>query len=518
MTNINDIDNRNGSVEEISMNYQGKVPPNAPEAERAVLGAMMLGTDAIAQVLEVINSESFYNLQNKRIFETMTIMFGQRKPVDMITLTDELIKTGEHDKLGGDAYILELNNAAFSADNVEYHARIIQERFLKRELIKTAGAIVHTCYDETADVFEEIDKAESRIFEIAEKKMSNNIVDLNRASKEVYEDLAAIMGTNNNGITGVPTGYHELDKLTAGFQKGDLIIVAARPSMGKTALALSIARNMAVKYERPIAFFSLEMGYKAVTQRLLSAEAKVDLKKIRSGDVNPEENQHIVNGIGTLSNSHFYIDDDAMISVLEIRAKARRLQAEHNIQAVFVDYLQFINPPKAESRQREISIISSHLKQLAKELNIPVIALAQLNRAVEQRTGDKGKRPMLSDLRESGSIEQDADVVMLLHRAEYYKIETYEDGTSTENTADIIIAKQRNGPTGDIRVGFEKRFARFENLAFGMDVPPEIQAMQSRDEEKASRANAAQYQQGYGSGAGLTETISGAHGDDDAPF
>jgi replicative DNA helicase len=482
MKRINDdSSSENQLLNEISKSYEAKVPPNSPEAEQTVLGAMMLDQSAIAKVLEVIAPESFYNLQNKRIFQTIVSMFERRLPVDIITLSDELIKTGEFEKLGGAAYLTELSRHSFAAENVESHARIVQERYLKRELIRTAGEIVNSCFDETVDVFDEIDKAEAKIFEIAEKRMSQNFVGLNNASVEVYKELEVLRNQKNkSGITGVPTGIHELDKMTSGFQKGDMIIVAARPSMGKTALALSIARNMSIQYEHAIAFFSLEMSYKPVTQRLLSAEARVDLAKIRSGQVNDDENMQIVNALNTLSHSQFFIDDSPMLTVLEIRAKARRLKAENNIQAIFVDYLQFINSPNAESRQREISIISSHLKQLAKELEIPVVALAQLNRAVEQRA-NKDKRPVLSDLRESGSIEQDADVVVLVHRPEYYGITELEDGRSTENLAELIIAKQRNGATGIVTLAFDKKFARFENLEY-RDTPPEIAAQMQREQ------------------------------------
>ncbi len=501
-------------LNEISRTYEAKVPPNSPEAEATVLGAMMLEQSAIAKVLEVITPDSFYNLQNKRIFETIVSMFERRLPVDIITLSDELTKTGEFEKLGGAPYLTELSRHSFAAENVESHARIVQERYLKRELIRTAGSIVNSCFDETADVFDEIDKAESKIFEIAEKRMSKNFVALNTASAEVYEDLELLRSqSNRNGITGVATGIHELDKMTSGFQKGDMVIVAARPSMGKTALALSIARNMSVQYEHAVAFFSLEMSYKPVTQRLLSAEARVDLSKIRSGQVNDDENLKIVEALNILSHTKFFIDDSPMLTVLEIRAKARRLKAENNIQAIFVDYLQFINAPQAESRQREISIISSHLKQLAKELDIPVIALAQLNRAVEQRS-NKDKRPMLSDLRESGSIEQDADVVILVHRPEYYGITELDDGRSTENLAELIIAKQRNGATGIVTLAFDKRYARFENLEY-REEPPEIVAqMQSLHIQGEQQYLAPQpdYSKGYGE-----EDIIAGSPDDEVP-
>jgi replicative DNA helicase len=296
------------------------------------------------------------------------------------------------------------------------------------------------------------------------------VTTLSKESKKVFENLAHLRETGGTGVTGLNTGIFQLDRMTAGFQNSDLIIMAARPSMGKTALALSIARNMAVEYDKPIAFFSLEMSASQLAQRLLAAEARVELSKVRSGFINHSEERKMVEAMNRLSNSKFYIDDSSILSVLEIRAKARRLKAEHNIQAVFVDYLQFVTAPKAESRQREISLISQQLKQLAKELEIPVIALAQLNRGVESRTE---KRPLLSDLRESGSIEQDADVVMFIHRNDYYK--HGEMGEGGDNKAEIIIGKQRNGPTGTVEAAFIKEYARFENLVH-TDVPPEVAA------------------------------------------
>jgi replicative DNA helicase len=447
-----------------------KLPPYSAEAERAVLGAMFIDQEAVPQVIEALTPECFYNLANKKIFEVIVSMFERRIPVDVLTLSDELIKTGELETIGGRAYLLDINQDISTAANVEHHARLILEKFLKRSLIKTANSIITNCFDETNDIFEQIDKAESEIFDIAEKRISKRVTTLSKESKKVFENLAHLRETGGTGVTGLNTGIFQLDRMTAGFQNSDLIIMAARPSMGKTALALSIARNMAVEYDKPIAFFSLEMSASQLAQRLLAAEARVELSKVRSGFINHSEERKMVEAMNRLSNSKFYIDDSSILSVLEIRAKARRLKAEHNIQAVFVDYLQFVTAPKAESRQREISLISQQLKQLAKELEIPVIALAQLNRGVESRTE---KRPLLSDLRESGSIEQDADVVMFIHRNDYYK--HGEMGEGGDNKAEIIIGKQRNGPTGTVEAAFIKEYARFENLVH-TDVPPEVAA------------------------------------------
>jgi replicative DNA helicase len=318
---------------------------------------------------------------------------------------------------------------------------------------------------------EEIDKAESEIFEIAEKRLKRSYSGMNKLARDTYNVIAKLMDRGQDGgVTGVPTGIVKLDQVLGGFQKSDLVIIAARPSMGKTALALSIARNIAIEYEKPIAFFSIEMAAVQLVMRLISAETQINAHSIRTGRLNADNMRKIVGAIGRLERAPIYIDDSASLTLMELRAKCRRLKAEHQVEAVFVDYLQLMHAPKAESREREISIISRTLKQIAKELDIPVIALAQLNRSVEARAD---KRPMLSDLRESGSIEQDADVVMFVTRPEVYDITQYDDGNPTEGTAELIVAKQRNGPIDTIRTAYIKDFARFENLAYRFDAPPD---------------------------------------------
>ena len=469
------MENRNGNNLNNNVNTVNRagsmVPPHSTEAEMAVLGGMMLDRHAIARVMEIINSETFYDPKHILIFETMSELFQKNVAVDIITLAEELKQAGKLEKAGGTIYLTDINSYTPTSANIENHARIIQEKYLKRQLINTCSKILSEAYSDTSDALDQIDKAESEIFEIAEKRMKKSYTGMKQLARDTYKVINKLTERSEKGLTGIPTGYKELDDLLGGFQNSDLVIVAARPSMGKTALALSIARNVAVEYDLPIAVFSIEMASVQLVMRLLSSEAKINQQKIRQGKINPEENQKIVRGLGKLADSPLIIDDSVSISTMELRAKCRRLKAEKNIQMVMVDYLQLMQAPKAESREREISIISQSLKQIAKELEIPVIALAQLNRSIEGRTE---KKPMLSDLRESGSIEQDADVVMFINRPEVYGQMHYNDEkkTPTEGTAEIIIGKQRNGPIGTVRLAFQKDYARFENLA-AYEPPPE---------------------------------------------
>ena len=449
----------------------GKIPPHSMDAEIAVLGSMLLDRAAIPKVIEILKAEAFYKDAHKTIFVAIMELFNRAISVDITTLNEELRRLGSLESIGGTYYIIELTSQVPTAANVEYYARIVQERFIKRSLIQTAGEILVSSYDETTDALEEVDKAEAKIFEIAEQRIGKSFMSM----KEIAHETFSMIMKNNaqggqSGITGIPSGFAKLDDMLGGFQNSDLVIIAARPSMGKTALALSIARNVAVEYKQPVAFFSIEMASTQLMVRLLSAEARVNAHDIRTNRISKADMQKISTSIDVLTNSPLLIDDSATLTVMEIRAKCRRLKAEHDIKLVIVDYLQFVSPPKAESREREISIISRSLKQIAKELEIPVIALAQLNRSVESRSD---KRPMLSDLRESGSIEQDADVVMFVNRPEQYGILTWEDGSSTEGTGEIIIAKQRNGPVGDVRLAYLKSYARFENLSIQYEEPPQ---------------------------------------------
>lgn len=448
---------------------EGKTPPHSTEAELAVLGAMFLERSAIARTIEILEPAAFYHDQHRKIYEAILALFERGVPVDIVTVADELRRRGHLDYIGGSSKLVAISTNVVSASAADYHARIVLERYLKRQLLQTAARIVEQSFEETSDALDLIDQAESEIFALAEMRLGKSYTSINRLARATFELISRLQERGlEHGISGVPTGFVKLDEMLGGLQKSDLIIIAARPSMGKTALALSIARNIAVEFKLPVGFFSIEMAGVQIVMRLLSAEAKVNAHSIRTGRLSHDDMSKIVKTIGRIADAPIFIDDSPSLTLMELRAKARRLKAEHNVQAIFVDYLQLIHAPKAESREREISIISRTLKQIAKELDIPIVALAQLNRSVESRAD---KRPMLSDLRESGSIEQDSDVVIFVTRPEVYEIATYDDGSPTENTAELIIAKQRNGPIGTVRTAYLKDYARFENLALSFDEP-----------------------------------------------
>jgi replicative DNA helicase len=441
---------------------EGHVPPQSTEAEVAVLGAVMVDRDAASKVMEVLEPECFYHEKHQIIFQAMVDMFNRSISIDLITLNNELSRNGNLERVGGMFTLTDLSVRAVTSANVEHHARIVLERFLKRQLIGVAREIISDCYDETTDALDEVDRAEQRIFDVAEKRLKRSYSGMKKLTRDAIDKIFKLAQGDSDGITGVPTGFNALDGILSGLQPSDLVILAARPSMGKTAFALSIARE-ASRRGKAVGIFSLEMSAQQLVLRLISADAEVNLQSLRSGRLSQREMNDIVSKIDKLMSAPIYIDDSAALSPVEFRAKCRRMKIEHKIDLVIVDYLQLMHAPKAESREREISVISHTLKQVAKELDIPVLALSQLNRGLEARAD---KRPMLSDLRESGSIEQDADVVMFVHRPEYYKIEKFEDGTSTDNVAEIIVGKQRNGPTGDIRLFYNKDLARFANLTY----------------------------------------------------
>jgi replicative DNA helicase len=452
---------RTFSTGDQSLPAEGRVPPQAVDVEMAVLGAMLLDKGAIAKAIEILDDSSFYKPAHQRIFAGMVALFEKSEPVDLITLVEELRRRAELEKIGGEYYLTDLTTKVTTAANVEYHAHIVLEKALMRQLISSSAEVVGRAYSETEDALELLDEAEQKIFQISEQRMKKSFVSMNTAVHQTMEMLESIHG-KHSGVTGVPSGFTELDNYTGGFQNSDLIIVAGRPSQGKTALVLSLARNASILHEVPVAFFSLEMSNQQLVLRLICAEARVDAHSVRTGRLPEDEWRKLSTSIGKLYKAKIFIDDTPALSALEIRAKARRLKAEHNVGLVIVDYLQLMQGPKsAQSREQEISTISRSLKALAKELNIPVIALSQLNRAVEMR-GDK--RPVLADLRESGAIEQDADVVLFVHRPEMFGINVDENNESTEGMAEIIIGKQRNGPTGSARLAFIKHYARFENL------------------------------------------------------
>jgi replicative DNA helicase len=398
----------------------------------------------------------------------MISLFDSGEPIDVVTLYEELKKREQLEEIGGAVYLSKLSQNISSAANIEYHAKIILEKQILRGLITSAHQIAQAAYEGTEDAFDILDEAERKIFEITETHLKKSFQGMDRAVRDALEYIEAIHSNTKQKFS-VPTGFYELDELLGGFQKSDLIIIAARPSMGKTALALTLARNAAIDHKVPVGIFSLEMSTMQLIIRMLCAEGRLNAHLVRTGKLPNEEGVKLSKNAHKLIESPVYVDDSPAQTVLEIRAKARRLKSEKNIGLIIIDYLQLMQgPANSESREREISHISRSLKSLAKELNIPVIALAQLNRAVETRTD---KRPQLSDLRESGSIEQDADVVLLLNRPEYYNIKNFaDDGSSTDGIAEVIIGKQRNGPIGEVRLAFIKEYARFENLAHAKQI------------------------------------------------
>ena len=444
----------------------GRVPPQAVNVEKIVLGAMLIEREAIPKAVEILQPGSFYTEQHNTIYECILSLFERSNPVDLITVGDELRRREKLEAVGGSYYLSELTASVDTAANVEYHARIVAEKSLLRGLIETMTTVVGQAYDPSADAFELLDHAESEIFRISDSQLRRAASSMHDVLKETLSRLESIHG-QEGGVTGVPSGFKRVDQMTGGWQPSDLIIIAARPSMGKTAFSLAMARNAALHPEKQtgVAIFSLEMSAGQLAQRLLTSEARVDAQAARTGRMNDDDWPRLARAAGKLSEAPIFIDDTPGLTVLELRAKCRRLKAEHDIGLIIVDYLQLMHGTgmgKNANREQEIAHISRSLKGLAKELNVPVIALSQLSRAVETRGGDK--RPQLSDLRESGSIEQDADVVAFIYRAERYGITVDENGNSTEGLAELIIGKQRNGPIGDVSLAFVHQHARFENL------------------------------------------------------
>lgn len=440
----------------------GKVQPQAIELEQAVLGALMLEKTAISLVIDILRPESFYDPKHEKIFQAISNLFQKLQAVDLLTVTEELRKTGELESIGGPYMLVQLTNRVASAANVEFHARIVAERYIQRELIRVSTEIITDSYQETNDVFDLLDKAESSLFAITEKNLSRGVQPVSsllaKAVKQVEE-----LSQKTDGLTGVPSGFLSLDRLTSGWQSSDLIIVAARPAMGKTAFTLALARNAAMDFGMSVAFFSLEMAAIQLVNRLISMETELPAEKLRTGKLEGSEWQQLHAGIEKLSDVPIYIDDTPGINIFELRAKCRRLKMQHDIKIIIIDYLQLMtgNGDTKGNREQEISQISRALKGLAKELHVPVIALSQLSRAVESRGGTK--KPMLSDLRESGAIEQDADIVSFIYRAEYYQLDTLEDGSPSAGAAEIIVAKHRNGAVDSVKLGWNKNLAKFCN-------------------------------------------------------
>jgi replicative DNA helicase len=452
---------RNPSV---LLNDLGKVPPQAVDLEQAVLGAMMLEKNAVTDAIDILKPESFYDPKHQFIYAAILELFGSSSPVDLLTVTNRLIKKGELEAAGGAAYISQLTSRVASTAHIEYHSRVISEKHIKRELIRMSSEVIRDAYDDTNDVFDVLNKAEGELFQIAENNMGKHVDVMQNVVHQAIQEIEKA-SQNSDGISGVASGFHDLDKLTSGWQRSDMIVIAARPAMGKTAFVLSMARNTAVDHGHGVAIFSLEMSSVQLVKRLIASEARLSAEKLRRGDLREHEFQQLHSRITKLATAPIFIDDTPGLSVFDLRAKCRRLKMQHNIDLVIIDYLQLMTAGGSKgsgNREQEISTISRSIKEIAKELNVPIIALSQLSRSVEQRGGDK--RPVLSDLRESGAIEQDADIVSFIYRPEYYGFLQDDDGHSNQGVGEIIIAKHRNGALDKVRLRFIGEYARFENI------------------------------------------------------
>jgi replicative DNA helicase len=440
-----------------------RIPPQAVDVERAVLGAMLLDNQAIGRAVEILDEDCFYDGSHRRIFQAICALFERNEAADQITVAEELKKRKQLEETGGVLYLAQLTAEVVTSANIEYHAKIVLEKALLRKLIVISTQTVTECYEYTGDVFEIVDQSEQRIFSLSERRLRKGFIPLKPVLHETFEAIEK-SHEKPTAVTGIPTGFVRLDELTAGLQSSDLVIVAGRPSMGKSAFGLCLARTAAVEEGIPVGIFSLELANHQLAQRFLCSEARVDSHLMRTHRLPDQAWANLSLAVGKLAEAPIFVDDTPGLTVLELRAKARRLQAKNNVGLIIIDYMQLMTgPTRAENRQQEISIISRSLKALAKELNIPVVALSQLSRAVEMRGGSR--RPQLADLRESGAIEQDADVVLFVYRAAHYGITEDEDGNSTKGMSEIIIGKQRNGPTGTVRLAWIDKYAKFENLA-----------------------------------------------------
>ena len=451
----------------------GKAPPQALDMEEAVLGAVMLEKEAVITVLEILKPECFYKEANQKIFQAISDLNAREFPVDLYTVTEELRATGLLEAVGGPVYVTQLTAKVVSAANVEYHSRIVAQKHIQRELIRASTMIQTRAFDDAEDVTELLDFSENEIFQIAEGNIRREIAPINAVIKDALKEIEEA-GKREDALVGIPSGFTTLDHLTSGWQKAELIIIAARPSMGKTAFALSMARNMAIEHRKSVAIFSCEMSSIQLVNRLIVAETDIPSNKIKNGRLDEKDWKHLEVIIKKLERAPIFIDDTPAISITELRGKCRRLVAQHKLDIVIVDYLQLMSSSdNAGSREQEVSLISRSLKSIAKELNVPILALSQLNRSVEMRGGTK--RPQLSDLRESGAIEQDADMVVFIHRQEKFGIPEFEDGSSTKGIAEIILAKNRNGPVDDVRLRFREEKAQFTDLDdFELDDSPTI--------------------------------------------
>ncbi len=453
----------------------GKMPPNALDFERIVIGTFLIDRKGLDHSIDLLTPDVFYDPRHQTIFSSILKLYESNSPIDLMTVIQDLKKNEKLNLAGGDHYIIDLTMGVSSSAHIEYHVRVILEKFILRSLINVSANVIDSSYKETTDVFELLDKAEQSFFEITNGTIKKGFDTANSLVKEAIDKIKSLK--DKEGLSGIPSGFTALDKETGGWQNSDLIIIAARPAMGKTAFILSMARNICVDHNIPMALFSLEMASVQLITRMISSETGISSEKLRKGQMSDDEWQRLFTNVSALENAPLFIDETPSLSIFDFRAKCRRLVMQHGVKIIMVDYLQLMTASSGKgggNREQEIAMISRSLKAIAKELNVPVIALSQLSRTVETRPG---KRPMLSDLRESGAIEQDADIVSFIFRPEYYKIAVWdndEEGaeTSTENQAEIIIAKHRNGATADVRLAFHKNIGKFADLGTNYDYTP----------------------------------------------
>ena len=448
---------------------KGKIPPQAIDLEEAVLGAMMIDKKGIDDVIDILHSDAFYDVKHQEVYAAIYELFQNSEPIDLLTVSNLLKKKGKLDLVGGDFYLIRLTQKVASSAHIEFHARIILQKYIQRRLISISSEIIESSYDESTDVFDLLDEAEGKLFEVTQGNLKKSSEDAGSLVKQALKKIQEI--GNQEGMSGLATGFTKLDQLTSGWQPSDLIIIAARPGMGKTAFVISMAKNMAIDFNQAVAVFSLEMSSVQLITRMISSETGLTSEKLRKGNLEPHEWEQLNVKVKKLSDAPIFIDDTPSLSIFDLRAKARRLVSQHNVRIIVIDYLQLMtaggNGKGGGNREQEISTISRNLKALAKELNVPVIALSQLSRAVETRGGSK--RPLLSDLRESGAIEQDADIVSFIFRPEYYGMTEWDDDDHTpcEGQGEFIVAKHRNGGLDNIRLKFTGHLAKFSDLEEG---------------------------------------------------
>ena len=470
----------------------GKLHPQAIELEEAVLGSLLIDRNALSKVIDILTPETFYVDAHQAVFSVVKDLFSESQPVDILTVAQALRKAGQLERIGGEAKLINLSTRVSSSAHIEYHARIVVQKHIQRELIRIASELTEKAYDESTDVLDLLDSAEQSLFSVSQGNLKRNYESSLNLVKQALDRISAI--SQREGLSGVPSGFRDLDRVTSGWQNSDLVILAARPGMGKTAFVLSMARNIAISHKIPVAVFSLEMSSVQLITRMISSETGIGAEKLRRGNLDTTEWAQLTSKVKTLQDAHIYIDDTPGLSIFDLRAKCRRLVSQHKIVIIIIDYLQLMTAGNSKSggnREQEISSISRALKSIAKELDIPVIALSQLSRAVETRGGSK--RPLLSDLRESGAIEQDADIVSFIYRPEYYGIHEWDDdsGVPADGQAELIIAKHRNGSLENVRLRFEASMARFSDLDSGYNSrgPSTSGASSSKDALFESKMN-----------------------------